>query len=343
MPRPVTLNKSCDIRMNVRGEPCIVFDHSFKPIADDVHSVVVFSQDGLIEWSALRALAERDVFIYGVGIEGKADWTIVPKSYTIQGKLRLNQYGSIYDPGWHMTIARAFVDCKVAADAKMLHLAGLRDSPDPPQPAKPLDTMMKIRLWEGACAKEHFEALGRFFRKNDLKFEGREQKHHQNRAAKQLSNAMLNYCYGICQSFSRKAVLQTALDPTLGWLHRVGDNLEAGVYDAQELIRFLADACVINLVRRGDHYNPDGWQTRWDFTIELKKPLIKAIVFEMTRLFQIKAPFERDARPETYGWTYEHAQMMNLERITRWIRSGKGELKLEMKPVPELFTAPVPS
>jgi CRISPR-associated endonuclease Cas1 len=330
------VNDNSEITMNMDDQPCIKFKESWQPIAEDVHNIVVDSRSGSIRWNALRALAERDVFVYGVDITGQALWTVVPKAYTLQGKLRLAQFRSVGSEA-HLQIARAFVDAKVAANAKMLYLAGLRDSDEPPQPQKKLDTLTKLRLWEGAKAAEHFEALGKFFYKHDLKFDGRETKHHQNRAAKQLSNALLNYSYGICASYSRKAVLSTALDPSIGWLHVVSDNQEAAVYDAQELLRFICDAAVINLVRQGKHYDPDGYEKDIHFTVLLKKPLKKALVMEMTRLLQLKAPFRRDKRITDTAFTYETLQEFNLERLTKWLRTFNGELDFSMQPTPELF------
>jgi CRISPR-associated protein Cas1 len=67
----------------------------------------------------------------------------------------------------------------------------------------------------------------------------------QPRHAKDLFNAVLNYCYAILASEITRACYATGFDPYYGFFHKERRKLKAFVYDVIEPFRFLVDYTIV--------------------------------------------------------------------------------------------------
>lgn len=104
------------------------------------------------------------------------------------------------------------------------------------------DVAAQLRGWEGVASKIYFEALNLFVPEN-YRFESRSQ-----HPAMDVTNAFLNYGYGILYGKIEGALIKAGIDPYIGVLHRDDYNRPVLVYDVIELYRVWVDYVVYSLV-----------------------------------------------------------------------------------------------
>lgn len=104
------------------------------------------------------------------------------------------------------------------------------------------DVAAQLRGWEGVASKIYFEALNLFIPEN-YRFESRSQ-----HPAMDITNAFLNYGYGILYGKIEGALIKAGIDPYIGVLHRDDYNRPVLVYDVIELYRVWVDYVVYSLV-----------------------------------------------------------------------------------------------
>lgn len=104
------------------------------------------------------------------------------------------------------------------------------------------DVASQLRGWEGVASKIYFEALNLFI-PEDYRFESRSQ-----HPAMDITNAFLNYGYGILYGKIEGALIKAGIDPYIGVLHRDDYNRPVLVYDVIELYRVWVDYVVYSLV-----------------------------------------------------------------------------------------------
>lgn len=104
------------------------------------------------------------------------------------------------------------------------------------------DVASQLRGWEGVASKIYFEALNLFI-PEDYRFESRSQ-----HPALDITNAFLNYGYGILYGKIEGALIKAGIDPYIGVLHRDDYNRPVLVYDVIELYRVWVDYVVYSLV-----------------------------------------------------------------------------------------------
>lgn len=104
------------------------------------------------------------------------------------------------------------------------------------------DVSAQLRGWEGVSSKIYFEALNMFI-PEEYRFENRSQ-----HPALDITNAFLNYGYGILYGKIEGALIKAGIDPYIGILHRDDYNRPVLVYDVIELYRVWVDYVVYNLV-----------------------------------------------------------------------------------------------
>lgn len=104
------------------------------------------------------------------------------------------------------------------------------------------DVAAQLRGWEGVASKIYFEALNLFVPEN-YRFESRSQ-----HPAMDITNAFLNYGYGILYGKIEGALIKAGIDPYIGVLHRDDYNRPVLVYDVIELYRVWVDYVVYSLV-----------------------------------------------------------------------------------------------
>lgn len=104
------------------------------------------------------------------------------------------------------------------------------------------DVASQLRGWEGVASKIYFEALNLFI-PEDYRFESRSQ-----HPAMDITNAFLNYGYGVLYGKIEGALIKAGIDPYIGVLHRDDYNRPVLVYDVIELYRVWVDYVVYSLV-----------------------------------------------------------------------------------------------
>ncbi|WP_291528077.1 CRISPR-associated endonuclease Cas1 [Bacteroides sp. UBA939] len=104
------------------------------------------------------------------------------------------------------------------------------------------DVAAQLRGWEGVASKIYFEALNLFI-PEEYRFDGRSQ-----HPAMDITNAFLNYGYGILYGKIEGALIKAGIDPYVGVLHRDDYNRPVLVYDVIELYRVWVDYVVYSLV-----------------------------------------------------------------------------------------------
>lgn len=104
------------------------------------------------------------------------------------------------------------------------------------------DASSRLRGWEGVATKIYFEALN-WFIPEAYRFENRSQ-----HPATDVTNAFLNYGYGILYGKIEGALIKAGIDPYIGVLHRDDYNRPVLVYDVIELYRVWVEYVVYSLI-----------------------------------------------------------------------------------------------
>jgi CRISP-associated protein Cas1 len=104
------------------------------------------------------------------------------------------------------------------------------------------DIAATLRGWEGQASKIYFNTLNRFI-PEQFRFEQRSQ-----HPAADVTNAFLNYGYGLLYSKIEGALIKAGIDPYIGILHRDDYNRPVLVYDVIELYRVWVDYVVFTLI-----------------------------------------------------------------------------------------------
>lgn len=104
------------------------------------------------------------------------------------------------------------------------------------------DVSSQLRGWEGVASKIYFEALN-WFIPEVYRFESRSQ-----HPAMNVTNALLNYGYGILYGKIEGALIKAGIDPYIGVFHRDDYNRPVLVYDVIELYRVWVEYVVYSLI-----------------------------------------------------------------------------------------------
>lgn len=99
-----------------------------------------------------------------------------------------------------------------------------------------------LRGWEGISSKIYFDTLNLFL-PEEYRFDGRSQ-----HPATDITNALLNYGYGMLYAKIEGALIRVGIDPYIGIMHRDDYNRPVLVYDIIELYRIWVDYVVAALV-----------------------------------------------------------------------------------------------
>ena len=104
------------------------------------------------------------------------------------------------------------------------------------------DIAPTLRGWEGVSSKIYFDTLNCFIPEK-YRFTQRTQ-----HPAMDVTNAMLNYGYGLLYSRIESSLIKTGIDPYVGVMHRDEHNRPVLVYDVIELYRYWVDYIVFRLL-----------------------------------------------------------------------------------------------
>ena len=104
------------------------------------------------------------------------------------------------------------------------------------------DVAPTLRGWEGQASHIYFSTINRFL-PEAFRFEKRSQ-----HPATDVTNAFLNYGYGLLYGKIEGALIKAGIDPYIGILHRDDYNRPVMVYDVIELYRIWVDYVVYTLL-----------------------------------------------------------------------------------------------
>ena len=104
------------------------------------------------------------------------------------------------------------------------------------------DVAPTLRGWEGQASHIYFSTINRFL-PEEFRFERRSQ-----HPALDVTNAFLNYGYGLLYGKIEGALIKAGIDPYIGVLHRDDYNRPVMVYDVIELYRVWVDYVVYTLL-----------------------------------------------------------------------------------------------
>lgn len=115
------------------------------------------------------------------------------------------------------------------------------------------DISPTLRGWEGVASKIYFETVN-IFLPEEYQFDKRSQ-----HPALDISNAMLNYGYGLLYGKIEGALIKAGIDPYVGVMHRDDYNRPVLVYDVIERYRVWIDYVVFSLLSQhvitDEHYS----------------------------------------------------------------------------------------
>ncbi len=104
------------------------------------------------------------------------------------------------------------------------------------------DIAPTLRGWEGQASRIYFSTINLFLPKK-FRFDNRSQ-----HPATDVTNAFLNYGYGLMYSKVEGALIKAGVDPYIGILHRDDYNRPVMVYDVIEIFRIWVDYVVYTLI-----------------------------------------------------------------------------------------------
>lgn len=104
------------------------------------------------------------------------------------------------------------------------------------------DVAPTLRGWEGQASRIYFSTITKYL-PEEYQFEQRTQ-----HPAMDVTNAFLNYGYGILYGRIESALIKSGIDPYIGVLHRDDYNRPVLVYDIIELYRIWVDYVVFTLL-----------------------------------------------------------------------------------------------
>jgi len=115
------------------------------------------------------------------------------------------------------------------------------------------DIAPTLRGWEGVSSKIYFDAINLLL-PDEYRFERRSQ-----HPAIDVTNALLNYGYGLLYGKIEGALIKAGIDPYVGVMHRDDYNRPVLVYDVIELYRVWIDYVVVSLLSQyaitDEHYS----------------------------------------------------------------------------------------
>jgi CRISPR-associated protein Cas1 len=177
----------------------------------------------------------------------------------IKADLRAAQFQAANDPERKFTIAKTFVQAKIARSLEVLDwLEERHDIQHEIVLAKheamklgKASSVKQLRTVEGRTALRYWQAYQKALPES-LGFKGRLTTTRNNYATDPV-NAALNYGYGFLKVECRIAINTVGLEPAVGFLHELSrqQTAESLVYDLEEPFRFLVDLAVIKAFESG--------------------------------------------------------------------------------------------
>ncbi len=157
-----------------------------------------------------------------------------------------------------LMLCTASTEQRGLVEASIARLDGYREKVAQLQGHMVSDIAPRLRGIEGSASRQYFATMNAFLPKH-MRFEQRSQ-----HPALDVTNAFLNYAYGMLYGKVEGALIKAGIDPYVGVMHRDNYNRPVLAYDMIELYRVWADYVVYTLLAQNvitdDYYSvqPDG-------------------------------------------------------------------------------------
>jgi CRISPR-associated protein Cas1 len=127
-------------------------------------------------------------------------------------------------------------------------------------------------------------------------------------------NAMLNYGYAVLESWVRKYICTTGLDPSIGFLHHLRLSNTPLVYDLLELYQWIVDLSVVELLectklKKSDFIVTEKYHTR------LREHTAKMLIGKLQLNLNRRAPYKGKQ------YTYDVVLQDNVQILANHIQN----------------------
>ncbi len=304
--------------------------------------IIIDGHTGNMTFEAMRWLSKHNINLTLLNWNGQLLANIMPEQPK-SGKLRIKQYQKYLDDTDRFEIALKIVQTKVRhslnlleelsrfyesvdfvkirklAEKEDLFLLGVMKNSENQDISKSIKQLM---VYEGRIAGIYFENLTAIFNQLSLEsnFTGRKNKtNSRNYNASDEINALLNYGYAILESEIRKGINTVGLDYSIGFLHEINQGRTPLVYDIQELLRWLIDISVIQLleekkIKKSDFIITENYHTR------LGEDVAKLLIEKINSNFNARHNYKNNKQ-----YSYQVILQDNLQQLSNFIIEKKKE------------------
>ncbi|NDB88972.1 MAG: CRISPR-associated endonuclease Cas1 [Thaumarchaeota archaeon] len=297
----------------------------FSPHKIDHDSIIIDGHTGNITFESMRWLMKHNIHLTLLNWDGKLLAATLPEA-PLSGKLRIKQYQKYQDNTIRFKIAEKIVQSKIQSSLNLLsELAKFYDfgyakaeksiQNERQLFAKSEPSLNNLMTYEGRVAQAYFDSLGTIFAKTGTKFSflqrlGKENRRNYN--ASDEINVLLNYGYSILEAEIRKCTNAIGLDYSIGFLHEVHQGRTPLVYDLQELLRWLVDYSVIQLLEEGSLQKSDFIVTE-SYHMRLRESGAKLLIEKIRINFNRKSPYKDK------NSTYQNILYDNVQQLANFI------------------------
>ena len=311
-------------------------------------SIIIDGNTGNISFEALRWLMKHNINLTLLNWNGQLLSNTLPEQPK-SGKLRINQYKKYLDQESRLYIASEFVRIKIEKSVELLdelslfhsgvnndEIRKMSENEKPPFFESKAKTglnknkdnfksnvsgsLRQLMAYEGRVSEAYMRNLTQIF--DDLcpefRFTGRKNKENsRNYNASDEINALLNYGYSILESEVRKVVNSVGLDYSIGFLHEISQSRTPLVYDVQEMLRWIVDLSVIQLLedkilKKSDFIITENYHTR------LRESTAKLLIKKIHSNFNRKAPYKNNK-----NYSYHNILIDNVQNLANFILDKK--------------------
>ena len=314
----------------------------FYPHKINHDGIIIDGHTGNITFEAMRWLSKHNINLILLNWNGQLLANVMPERPK-SGKLRIKQYQKYLDSQMRFEIALKIVRTKVEHSMNLLEkLSRFHESVDITKIRKSVEkedlfllgimknnenhdiskSIKQLMTYEGRIAGIYHDNLTSIFNElyPEFNFTGRKNKSNsRNYNASDEINALLNYGYAILESEIRKVINGIGLDYSIGFLHEINQSRTPLVYDIQELLRWLIDVSVIQLleekkIKKSDFIITENYHTR------LGEDVAKLLIEKINSNFNARYNYKN-------GKNYSHQIILqdNLQQLSNFIIGKKQE------------------
>jgi CRISPR-associated protein Cas1 len=235
----------------------------------------------MVTFEAMRWLTMHNVPVFMLDYNGSMISAILPPQ-PLRADLRRAQLEAYSDIEKRVRIARVLIEAKLERSSQVLDWmhethdieTELRSFKKEAYRLASAQTVDDVRGCEGRAAEIYWQAFQQTVPlRLEFKARSTRARNRQNNANDPV-NALLNYGYVFLQSYVRRAINMTGLDPSLGFLHEDKQSTTPLVYDFQEPFRWLVDITVLRLIESRTFSQDDFYFTAEDYRLRIKPPLL---------------------------------------------------------------------